>query len=358
MVPLAPHRDLRRGRRGLRRPTGRGGSAAHLPPKDLAGPATLAARLRATSRAAARLRAMVTGHAGRRVRRTRARGEQARLPAGPAPAGTPRVPLPMTMFGVAARGPRPVASSAARAGPRPRVSSAAVIGPPPAARPGRPTGTPRAAPDGAPRGHRRTVLPVTGPGPRGRTGPGRRARGTASVTAAGRRVVTSGVMRAVRLRAMVPAVRTATTVPQRATGRVASVAAMAPRLTAPSVLTTAARPVTGGPPVTGVRDRILALTGPPVTGIRERILPQIGLSVTGRRDRVLPLTDLPAGAARMARRPGPPAGGPGTARRGATPPVTAPRRRPVGAAGTAGRNACLPGVSGPDRGTEAAPGAR
>jgi hypothetical protein len=123
------------------------------------------------------------------------------------------------------------------------------------------------------------VRPVTGLGPRGRTGPGRRARGTANVTAA-------------------------------------------------SALTTGALPVTGSPPVTVVRGRML----PPI----------------GR----------PAGVVRMTRRPGLPVVGPGMARRGATLAVTAPRRRPADVTAAAGRNARPPGGSGPGRGTGAAPGAR
>ena len=217
MVSGEPPRHLRRGRRerpGSRRPTGRGGRAARLPPKGLAGPVTLAARHRVTNPAAARPRAMVNGPAGRIARRTPARREQVRLTEGHAQAGALRVPPPMTMFGMAAGGPRLAASSAARAGLRPRVSSAAVRGP------------------------RRAALRVTGPGPRGRTGPGRRARGTANVTAAGRQIATSAVMRAVRLLATVPGVQVATTVPQRATGRVVSAAGMAPHMAVASVLTT------------------------------------------------------------------------------------------------------------------------
>jgi hypothetical protein len=237
MVPRALPRGLRRGFQGfreLRRPTGLDGRAARLPPKDLARPAALEARLRVTNRAAARPRAvlaMVKVHAGRRGRRAPARREEVRRTAGRALAGTPRVPPPVTMFGMAAGGPRPVVSSVARAGPRPRVSSAAV------------RGLRRAA---EPLGHRQVALPVTGPGLRGRTGPGRRATGTASATAVGRQIATSGAMTAVRLRglrglrATVPADRTATTVPQRATGRVALAAGVAPHLTAASVLTTAA----------------------------------------------------------------------------------------------------------------------
>ena len=216
VVSREPPRDLRRDlRRGLRRPTGRAGRAAPLPPKVLAGPAILAARHRVTS-AAARPRAMVKGPAGRPAPRARARRERARLTAGHARAGPLREQLPMVMSGVAAGGPRPVVSSVARAGPRPRVSSAAAPGP------------------------RRAPRPVTGPGPRGRTGPGRRARGTANVTAAGRQIATSGVMTAVRCRVVVLGVRAATTAPQRATGRVASAAGMAPRLAAASVLKTGA----------------------------------------------------------------------------------------------------------------------
>jgi len=343
VVSREPPRDLRR---GFRRPTARAGRTARLPPKDLAGPATLAARHPVTSRAAARPLAMVQGHAGRparHARRARARREQARLTAGHARAGTRREPLPMVMSGPAAGGPRPVVSSVARAGPRPRVSSAAARGSRRTAAPGRPTETLRAAPRPARLGHRQVALPVTGPGPRGRTDPGRRAAETANVTAAGRQIATSGVMTAVRLRVVVPAVRTATTAPQRATGRVAPAAGMAPHLTTASVLTTAASPVTGVPPVTGVRDRILRPVGPPVTGVRDRILPLIG---------------RPGGAVRMARRRGLPAVGPGTARRDATLAMTAPRRRPAGVTATAGRNVRPPGGSGPDRGTEAAPEAR
>jgi len=189
-----------------------------------------------------------TGRAGRRARRAPPRREQARPMARRARAGTLRVIPPMVMAGLAAGGPRPVASSAARAGLRPQVSSAAARAPRRPTAPGRPTGapptgTPRAAPRGARLGHRRAALPVTGPGPRGRTGPGRRARGTANVTAAGRQIATSGVMTAVRLRGLqviVLAVRTPTTAPQRATGRVASAAGMAPRLAAASVLKTGA----------------------------------------------------------------------------------------------------------------------
>jgi len=298
VVLREPPRDLRR---GLRRPTGRAGRAARLPPKDLAGPATLAARHRVTSCAAARP-----------------------LTAGHARAGTLREPLPMVMSGAAAGGPRPVVSSEARAGPRPRVSSAAARGPRRATDPGRPSRTPRAALPGARLGNRRAAYPVTGPGPRGRTGPGRRARGTANVTAAGRQIATSAVMTAVRLRVVVVAVRTARTAPQRATGPVASAAGMAPHKTAASVLTTGALPVTGGPPVTG---------SPPVTGVRDGILPLIG-------------------------RPGLPAVGPGTARHGATLAVTAPRRRPVDVTESATRPARRPGGREPARGRETAPEAR
>jgi hypothetical protein len=247
IVLRAPPRDPRRGRRGFREQrlrTGRGDRAARLPPKDLARPPALVARLRVTSRAAARPRAvvaMVKVHAGRRVRRTPARREQVRRTAGRARAGTPRAPAPMTMLGKAAGGPRPAARSVARAGPPLRVSSAAVRGPRRAAEPGRPTGPPRAAPRVAPLGHRQVALPVTGPGLRGRTGPGRRATRTASVTVVGPQIATSGVMTAVRLRARVPVDRTAATVPQRATGRVAPAAGMAPHLTtAASGRTTAA----------------------------------------------------------------------------------------------------------------------
>jgi hypothetical protein len=181
VVPREPLRDRRR---GLRRPTGRAGRAARLLPKALAGTATPAARHRVTSRAAARPLGMVKGNAGRRARRARARREQARLTAGHARAGALREPLPMAMSGAA--------------------------------------------------------RPVTGPGPRGRTGPGRKARGTANVTAAGRQIATSGVMTAVRLRVMVTVGRTATTAPQRATGRVVSAARMTPRMSAAGVLTTLA----------------------------------------------------------------------------------------------------------------------
>jgi hypothetical protein len=224
-VLRAAPRDLRRGRRGfpeLRRPTGRGGRPARLPPTDLARPAALEAPLRMTSRAAARpcaVVAMVRAHAGRRVRRAPARRGQVRRTAGRARGGTPRVPPPMTMLGIAAGGPRPVVSSAARAGPRPRVNSAAVRGP------------------------RRAAHPVTGPGLHGRTGPGQRPTRMASVTAVGHQIATSGVMTAAQLRglrATVPGDRTAATVPQRATGRVAPAAAMAPHLTAASVPMTAA----------------------------------------------------------------------------------------------------------------------
>jgi hypothetical protein len=217
MVPGALLRHLRRGRRerpAPRRPMARSGRAAHLPPKVLAGKVALAARHRVTSCAVPRPRATVTGPAGRPVRRAQARREQVRLTAGHAQAGTLRVPPPMTVSGMAAGGPRGAPSSAARAGLRPLVSSAAVRGP------------------------RRPALRVTGPGPRGRTGPGRRARKTASVTAAGRQIATSAVMRAVRLRAVVPGVQAATTAPQRATGRVVPVAGMAPHMTVASVLTT------------------------------------------------------------------------------------------------------------------------
>jgi hypothetical protein len=340
VVPREPPRDLRR---GLRRPTGRAGRAALLPPRDLAGPATLAARHPVTSRAMARPLAMVKGHAGRRARRAQARRERARLTAGHARAGTLREPLPMVMSEAAARGPRPVVSSVARAGPRPRVSSAAARGPRRATDPGRPTGTQRAAPRPARRGHRRVALPVTGPGPRGRTDPDRGAAETANVTVAGRQIATSGVMTAVRPRAMVPAVRTATTAPQRATGRVVPAAGMAPHMSAASVQTTAAWHVTGVPPVTGVRDRIRPRIGPRVTGVRDRIRPRIG---------------RPVGAVRMARRRGLPAVGPGTARRAATLVLTAPRRRPEDVTETAGRNVRPRGGSGPDRGTEAVPEAR
>jgi hypothetical protein len=283
-VPRELPPDLRR---GFRRPTGRAGRAARLPPKDLAGPATLAARHPVPSRAGARPPAMVKEHASRLARRARARRERALLTAGHAPAGalreTLREPLPMVMSGAARRPAR--------------------------------------------LGHRRGALPVTGPGPRGRTDPGRRAAETANVTAAGRQIATSDVVTAVRLRVVVPAVRTATTALQRATGRVVSAAGMAPHMTAASVLTTAASHATGVPPVTGVRDRILLI---------------------GR----------PAGAVRMARPRDLPAVGPGTARRDATPAMTAPRRRPVGVTATAGRNVRPPAGSGPDRGTEAAPEAR
>jgi hypothetical protein len=214
MVPGELPRQLRRERPVPRRPMARGARAARLPPKSLAGLVALAARHRVSDRAVPRLRAMVTGPAGRHVRRVRPRREQVRLMAGHAQAGNLRVPPPMTMSGVAAGGPRPAPSSAARAGLRPLVSSAAARGP------------------------RRGALRVTGPGPRGRRGPGRRVRETASVTAAGRRIATSGVMRAVRLQAMVPGVQAATTVPQRATGRVVPVAGMAPHMTVASVLTT------------------------------------------------------------------------------------------------------------------------
>jgi hypothetical protein len=280
---------------------------------------------------------MVKGHAGRRVRRARARREQARPTAGHARAGTLREPLPMVMSGAAAGGPRPAVSSAARAGPRPRVSSAAVRGSSRTADPGRATETLRAAPRPARLGRRRGALPVTGPGPRGRTDPGRKTAETANVTAAGCRVAMSGVMTAVRLRVVVAAVRTATTAPQRATGRVAPGAGMAPHMTAASVLTTGASHV---------------------TGVRDRILPRISPSVTGVRDRILPLVGRPVGAVRMPRRRGLPAVGPGTARRDATLATTAPRRRPVGVTATAGRNVRPPGGSGPDRWTEAAPEAR
>jgi hypothetical protein len=73
-VLRAVPRNLRRGRRGfreLRRPTVRGGRPARLPLKDLARLAVLAARLRVTSRAAARPRAIVAKvrvRAGRRAR--------------------------------------------------------------------------------------------------------------------------------------------------------------------------------------------------------------------------------------------------------------------------------------------------
>ena len=165
----------------------------------------------------------------------------------------------------------------------------------------------------------------------------------ASVTAVGHQMATSGVMTAVRLRATVPADRTARTVPQRATWRAAPAAGMAAHLTAASVLTTVARPVTGVLPVTGVRDPIQPRIGPPVTGVRDPIQPRIG---------------QPAGAVRMARRRGLPAVGPGTARRGAALAMTVPRRRPVGVTATAGRNVRPPDGSGPDRGTEADPEAR
>jgi hypothetical protein len=340
VVLREPPRDQRQ---GLRRPTSRAGRAARLPPKDLAGPAAPGARHRMTSRAAARPPAMVRGHAGRRARWARARRGQARLTAGHARAGALREPLPMVMSGAAAGRPRPTGSTVPRAGPRPRVSSVAARGPRRTAAPGRPRGTQRAAPRGARPGHRRVALPVTGPEPRGRTDPGRKAVETASVTAAGRQIATGDVMTAVRLRATVPAVRTATTAPQQGTGRLVSVAGTAPHMSAASVLTTVARPVTGVLPVTGVRDPILPRIDPPVTGVRDRILPRIG---------------QPAGAVRMARRRGLPAVGPGTARRGATLAMTVPRRRPVGVTATAGRNVRPPGGSGPDRGTEAAPEAR
>jgi hypothetical protein len=238
-----------RGPRGLRRQTGRGDRAARLPLKDFADPVALAARHRRTRAAAARPRVMVRGHAGPRARRAQARRERARPTARHARAGTLRGAPPMAMPGAAAGGPRPAVSSVPRAGPLPRVSSAAARGPrraatpgpaPPAATPGRPTEAPRAAPRGARPGHRLVALPATGPGPRGRTGPGRRATETASVTVAGRQIAPSGVLTAVRLLVTVPAVRTPTTAPQRATGRVASAAGMAPHTSAASVPTTAA----------------------------------------------------------------------------------------------------------------------
>jgi hypothetical protein len=151
------------------------------------------------------------------------------------------------------------------------------------------------------------------------------------VTAAGRQIATSGAMTAVRCRVVVLAVRTAataTTASQRVTGRVASAAGMEPQMTAASVLTTGALHVIGDPPVIGDRDRILPLIG------------------------------RPAGAVRMARRRDLPVVGPGTARRGATLAVTGLRRRPVAVTATAGRNARPLGGRGPDRGREAAPGAR
>ena len=293
----ATPRGLRRGFRELRRPTGRGGRPARLP-KDLACPVALAARLRVTNRAAARPRAMVRVHAGRRARRAPPpRRERVRRTAGRARAGTPRVPALMTMSGIAAGGPRPPVSSVARPGRRPRVSSVVVRVRRRVAAPGRPPGPPRAAP----LGHRQVALPVTGPELRGRTDPGRRATRMVSVTVGGLQIATRGVMTAVRLRARVPADRTATTVLQRATGRVAPAGGMAPRLTAASVLTTAARPVTVARPVTGDRAWTLPLTGPPVAG---------------RRARTLALISRPVGA--MARRRGLPAADPGTARRNAT----------------------------------------
>jgi hypothetical protein len=154
------------------------------------------------------------------------------------------------------------------------------------------------------------------------------------VTAAGRQIATSGVLTAVRCQAVVLAVRTARTAPQRATGRVASAAGMEPRMTAASVLTIGALHVTRSPPGTG---------DPPVTG---------------DGDRILRLVARPAGAVKMARRRGLLAVGPRTARRGATLAVTAPRRRSVAVTATAVRNARPPGGRGPDRGREAAPGAR
>jgi hypothetical protein len=206
------------------------------------------------------------------------------------------------------------------------------------------------------------------------------------VTAAGRQIATSGVMTAVRLRVVVPAVRTATTVPQRAMGRVPSAAGMAPHVTAASVPTTGTRRVTGVPPVTEVRDRILppiglpvagrrgqipALIGPSVTVVRGRIPAPIGLtvvrgripaligpSVTGALNRILPLIGQPAGAVRMARRRGLPGVGPGIPRRNVTLAATALPGRPVGVTETAGRNARPPDGSGPERGTEAVPEAR
>jgi hypothetical protein len=86
--------------------------------------------------------------------------------------------------------------------------------------------------------------------------------------------------------------------------------------------------VTAGPPVTGVRARMLPLTGPPVAAVK------------------------------MARRRGLPAVGPGTARPAPALAVTVPRRRPVGVTETAGRSARPPGGRRPERGTEAAPEAR
>jgi hypothetical protein len=356
MVPGELPRHLRRGRqerKGPRRLMARGGRAAHLPPKGLAGPVALAARHRVTKCAAPRPRPAVTGPAGRPVRRTRARRAQVRLMAGHAQAGALRVPPPMTMSGMAAGGLRPAPSSAARAraGLRPPVSSAAVRGP------------------------RQMALRATGPGPRGRTGPGRRARGTASVTAAGPLIATSGVMRAVRLPAVVRGVQAATTAPQRATGRVVPVAGMAPHMTAASVLTTGTRPVTGVPPVTVVPVRILPLTGLPVAGRRDRIRVPIGLPVTVVRDRTPPLTGPP-----VAGRPGRirvPIGLPVTVVRDRTPPLTGPpvpgrpgrTRVPIGLPAGAVRTAARPGLpaTGPgtarrdvtlDRWTEAAPEAR
>jgi hypothetical protein len=255
-----------------------------------------------TSRAAARPRAtvaMVRVHAGRLARRAPPRHDQVRRTAGRARAGTRRAPPPMTMFGMAAGGPRPPVSSGARPGRHPRVSSGLVRVPRRVAEPGRPPGPPRAAP----LGHRQGVLPVTGPGLRGRTGPGRKATRMVSVTVGGHQIATSGVMTAVRRLATAPGDRTARTVPQRATGRVAPAAGMAPHLTAASVLTTAASAVTAALLVTGVRGRILLLTAPPVAG---------------RRDRTLALIGRPAGAVRTARRRGLPAAGPGTVRRDAT----------------------------------------
>ena len=112
--------------------------------------------------------------------------------------------------------------------------------------------------------------------------------------------------------------------------------------------------MTGGPSVTGLRVRILALSGPPVTGVPGRILALTGPPVTGVPVRILALTGPSVTGGRMARLSGLPGVGPGTVRRDATLAVTVPRHRPAGVTETARP----PGGSGPDQGTEAAPEGR